>query len=58
MPHSTALHGQTMACTIGGRLNFGSNIYSGIMLARRTGRLARPYMARFRIFSLLICPST
>lgn len=56
--HAAGLHGQTNACTIGGRFNFGSIIYSCIMRTRRTGRLAHPYMARFSIFSLLICPST
>ena len=31
--------------------------YNGIMRARSNSTLARPYMARLRVFSLLICPS-
>ena len=31
--------------------------YSGVMRARSRSMLARPYMARLRVFSLLICPS-
>jgi hypothetical protein len=31
--------------------------YSGAMRARSRSTLARPYMARLRVFSLLICPS-
>ena len=40
----------------GGRLCKPSS-YNGVIRARSNSRPARPYMARLRIFSLLICPS-